>query len=74
MLAGFSQSDASAAASWMREMEPDFRVSHVTDEMMRDLLSTALYDPETQVCPRTAGSLWWSAQPSSYVWARRQNC
>eukprot|EP00892_Ulva_mutabilis_P009661 jgi/Ulvmu1/7067/UM033_0127.1 len=48
LLAGFSEQDAKAAAEWMREMEPDFRINHVTDDMMGELLSTALYDPNNQ--------------------------
>lgn len=51
LLAGFSEGDAVAAAAWMQEMEPGFRVSHSTDDMMNELLATALYDSDTQVCP-----------------------
>lgn len=51
LLAGFSEKDAIAASGWMQEMEPGFRVSHSTDDMMNELLATALYDSDTQVCP-----------------------
>lgn len=50
LLAGFNQEDAEAAAAWMEEMEPGFRVSHATDGMMNDTLAEVLYDPDTQVC------------------------
>jgi hypothetical protein len=51
LLAGFSEEHSKKAIDWMREMEPDFKVSHVVDDMVTEPLGDALYNPDSQVWP-----------------------
>ena len=48
----------------MQEMEPDFKVSHVVDDMVNEPLGEALYNPDSQVpfqiLTKIAFSYWWS--------------
>lgn len=49
VLAGFNEEDSKKTTGWMQEMEADFKVSHVVDDMMAEPLGEALYNPDSQV-------------------------
>lgn len=49
LLAGFNEEDSKKTIEWMQEMEEDFNVSHIVDNMVNEPLGEALYNPDSQV-------------------------